>query len=78
MKKYYYEIFNYRRMNQGMQYVKCRVYNLDETQIEVFDLIIDKNGIYGAWTGDVTNETTLNRRREIESELNQQRLTKVV
>jgi hypothetical protein len=71
MENYTFELFNQKNLNNGIKQVKCRVYNLDETQIEVFDFLIDENGIYGAWTGDVTNETTFNRRKEIERELNQ-------
>lgn len=52
---------------------KCRIYNLNETQIEVFGLMIDESGEYFAWTGDTLNEETRNRREEITKELNKAR-----
>lgn len=71
MKEYTYELFNIENFGNNKK-VSCRVYNLDETQIEVFDFIISKDEGYQAWTGDVTNEKTMNRRKEIESKLNRQ------
>lgn len=71
MKNYTYELFNVKRMENGIKKVSCRVYKLNETQIEVFSLIITKENEYQAWTYDTINQETINRRKEIETELNE-------
>jgi hypothetical protein len=76
--EYTYELFNKRAHNlfTGYYQVSCRVFNLDETQIEVFDLIRTKEDGFEAWTGDII--TPKPWRMEIEKELNKQSLTKVI
>lgn len=72
MTNYTYELFDLKHdFKNGIKSVSCRVYNLDETQIEVFKLLITKENEYMAWTYDTISESTINRRKEIEKELNQ-------
>ena len=70
MKKYYYELFDKVKAQTGKGYkIKCRVFKLDQTQIEVFGLIVDENGKYEPWTGDII--TPKPWRYEIANELNE-------
>lgn len=72
MKNYTYELFDRKHdFKTGINSVKCRIFNLNETMIEVFSLLITKENKYQAWTCDTIGQSTIERRKEIEQELNQ-------